>query len=545
MEATVGKELSTKLDGRADVRNYKKNHLTYYLSLFAHRTHKNKPITFDGYEYMRDIYLDTSRNMVIMKSTQNGVSEYLICRGWSRAYMGKSVFWVLPTFTLKNTFVADRFERSIEYSKVYRGVGVSNAVTKIGKSDSRSLKHIRTGSINFVGSGSTSAFTSYPADDVYIDEKEECVFENLEMAPERQDNSDDPYTITISNPKFEGDGIDLDYASSDQKKWIIKCNRCGKYILMDWFEHVVREIAEGEYVIRDKKWDRGMKRDIQPICNHCERPFNRKVDGVWIPHNVSDVSGYHISKLFSGKRSLSWIMDRFEKGLSDDPALQRFYNADLGVPYTASGSKITYPMLDRCCADYRMPSGCEDFTVMGADVGNKQHVIIAKPNKDDILQSVFIGGVESTKDIVDLKRRYNVKCGVIDSQPELEKAKDFVKLGPGFWRCFYFVGEKKSDSIDKANRVVTVDRTGSLDSLKTSIVLQKFLFPKNSRKLLPLISDGRGGKISELFAHMGASVRVYDEKGRRYVWKEGSKPDHLFHAANYCKIAYSLLSAYR
>jgi phage terminase large subunit GpA-like protein len=95
----------------------------------------------------------------------------------------------------------------------------------------------------------------------------------------------------VGNPTIVGFGIDYEYAKSDQKKWNIK-HRCGKHINPDFFQHVVREVDKGVYVLRDREWKRDMNRDIYPICPHCNKPYDRHQSGLWIPSVESDISGY-------------------------------------------------------------------------------------------------------------------------------------------------------------------------------------------------------------------------------------------------------------
>jgi len=524
-----------------DVTYLKKHHFTMWLALCCHRTHKNKRISFDNYQFLKSIYMDRSREMVVMKSTQVGISEYLVARSWGRAFHGKSIFYVLPTYVLKNTFVKDRFDRTIEHSPFYSQAGVKEK-KKFVFAESTALKHIGDGAINFVGSNSSTNFTSFSADDVFIDELDECDQDNIAMSPERQGNSHDPYTIKVANPSFEGTRIDYEFARSDKKQWNIRCSNCRKWVTPDFFKHVVQDLGDGDFGIRDKDWSFKSNRDCRTICDNCNKPFNRKVDGEWVKENNNDVSGYHISKMFSGAMPVKYLLGRFNDGQSDDIKLQRFYNGDLGVPFTASGSKIDYNLLDDCVADYSLPRSCKESCIMGVDVGNWLHTIICKIADNGILQTVFIGRVKELEEIIELKNRFKIKCAVIDSMPEMRLSKKFTQLGRGFYRCFY--GDTKKDNVDLKKRVVIADRTASLDELKAMFVMQKIILPKNARMLSPVVSDGRGDQVSEFYYHMGASVRVFDEKKERYIWTEGSKEDHLFHAFNYCLIAKQLLASF-
>jgi hypothetical protein len=514
-----------------------KNYPVLWTGIFAHRTHKNRALSFDRRKYLIHLYKNKNPNINVMKSTQCGVSEWLIVKAWNRAEHGRGVFYVLPTYNLKNTFVKDRFDRSIEYSNYYRSFQL--ATKEFIVSESSTLKHIGRGSINFVGSNSSVAFTSYAGDVAIIDEEDECDQENLKMTPERLSDCPDPEFYRVGNPKVSGVGIDHQYSISTRMKWGFKCDKCNHWIMPDFFVHLVTHEGENDYVLADREWTRDSERDIYMICDKCHRPVNKFADGEWIPEQKSDIDGYHISKLFSGAVTNKYMIERFTDGLSDETAMQRFYNGDLGLPHTSKGAKIDYDMLDDCIEQYTMPNRCKDVCTMGVDVGSKLHVRINQILHNGQDRAVYIGAVNELSDIVELLTRYNVKCGIIDALPELRIAKQFTKLGKGFFRCQY--KETNKDLIDRKNKTITVDRTSSLDNIKAKINIKTQILPRNARSLLPLLQDTKGSKVSEYYFHMCASTRVFDEKRNKYIWVEGSKADHLFHAENYCNIAKKLL----
>lgn len=512
----------------------RKNFPEMWAAINHHKTHKNLPITFDNYLYLKDVYLDRSPYVCITKSTQVGITEYLVINALMKSRVGRGVFYVLPTYNLVGRFVKNRVDRSIEFTPFYKSLK-KEKFTKY--SESVSLKHIGEGSIAFVGSNASASFTEFPADDLIIDELDECDQENLAMAWERLSASKDKRVIKAGNPTIKDFGIDAEFNVSDKKQWRISCSSCGKWIQPDFFNHVVREVGAREYIILDDKWDRDMKRDINCVCDKCGKPYDRFGHGEWVREDrQSKISGYQISKMFSTNVRITELMDRFEKGLTDDSKLQRFYNGDLGQAYTASGSKITKEMLDDCRADYLMPVGIKEACLMGIDVGTKLVVRINQILPDGKLRAVFIGKVDHYEEIVALHKAYNVVCGVVDSQPEQRLAKKICRL-KGMFRAFY--GDKKKETIDIKNRIVHADRTSSLDEVKGIIISQHLILPKNASGLSPIISKIG---MSEYYYEMGNSTRVFDEKKNSYKWVEGALPDHYFHAENYCILARKILT---
>lgn len=502
-----------------------------WLALFKHRTHKDIPITFQNYLYMKTLYTDKSDYIVVQKSTQCGVSEYLVIRAMYSLMLGRSVFYVMPTESMRNLFVSDRFNRSLEYSPFYYD---HFATLNKAETDNIGLKHFGKGSINFVGSVSSKPFFSYPADELIIDELDKCDQSNIAIADERLSASKCRQITKISNPTTLDFGINHEYNLTDKKKWYLKCEHCGKWVNPDFFRHVVREIDQGVFVIRDNDAVTPNS-EIKMICE-CGKPLNRFGVGQWIPEKPNMIrSGYLISKLFSTNTSLRELVDKFEEGLKNDTIMQRFYNGDLGVAYTSSGSKINFEMLDRCKRDYPQKRSSERYTIMGIDVGTVLHCSIAEVDSEGYARIIWIDKLNDENDVIEVAKRFNVRFGCIDALPETRLSKKIAFGMRGFFMVYY--GAAKKDTIDFKAKTIVVNRTESLDRLKESIVLESITFFNGIDRVGQLAENG----YSEFYNQMTASTRLYDEARNVYYWDEGSSDDHYFHSLNYLLIAKKLL----
>jgi hypothetical protein len=499
------------------------HHPALWLAINHHKTHKNEPISFENRHYLEQLYLEDAKEISIIKSTQSGISEWLWLKTLGKAMIGRSVFYVLPTIILKNQFVRDRIDRSILFTPYYK------KLIKAGEraSESMSLKHVGLGGVAFIGSNSAASFTSYAADDVVIDELDQCDQRNLQMAPERLSASPDPRILRVSNPTIEGVGIDEEYARSDKRKWYIK-HDCGEWLHPDFFQHVVRQDGD-DWIVLDSEWDRDSDRDIRLICDKCGKPFDRFAPGEWVATGSGNRVGYHISKMFSTNTTVAELLDRFDKGLTNDTALQRFYNGDLGLAFTAEGAKISRSMIEQCVGDYRMEDIEPGACVMGVDVGKLLHIRVNEVLDDGTLRAVYIGTGRTYTDIRTVYRQYKVRAGVIDANPERRLSKKVCATMPGMWMCFY--GKIKRETYDARNKILTVPRTPALDAVKEQVMLQKILYPKNVMSIEGFVDQ------------MTAATRVWKEDQEEYVWDEGSKDDHYMHAESYSLLGKRLLAA--
>lgn len=494
------------------------------IAIKEHRTHKNEMLCFDTHRYLSQIYFDQSPYIAIIKSTQSGITEYLIWRALFKAEQGRSIFYVLPTYSLVGRFVKNRIDKSILYTGHY--TEVLSSTPRTNKSESMTLKDYGHGVIAFTGSGSEAPFAEFPADDLIVDELDLCDQDNIEMAWERLSASKDKRQIKISNPTIEGYGIDNEYADSCQYTWFLKCG-CGHYFHPDFFNHIVRKVDDETYILRDSKYRRDLKRDIYLICDKCGRPVDRKGSGKWIAkYPKREKSGYHINKLFSTNVTIKELIARFNKGLKNQTILQRFYNADLGLAYTDEGSKISRDMLRDCIGTFqnKIPPG--GYCVAGVDVGADMNIMIAEI-LETRLKVIYIGTIKTEDELKSLIKEYKVIAGVIDAMPETRMSKRICRLFRGFFHCFY--GSDKGDTIDPRRKKLTVDRTQSLDNVKESILLKKLIFPANA--------EG----IPDFFNQMEASTRIFEQDKNRFKWVEGSKADHYFHACAYMLMARKIL----
>jgi hypothetical protein len=295
----------------------------------------------------------------------------------------------------------------------------------------------------------------------------------------------------------------------------------GHKVRINWFKHIVQEIDEGRYVIRDKEWTWNSNRDINPICE-CGKSIDKKEGGLWIPTSESNKRGYQLTKLFTGTVPYTDLMDRFIKGLTNDELMQRFYNADLGEAYTAKGSHIDADMITECVQDYIM--GPEAGVVItGIDVGKFYHFVIKKMLPGGNLKTLYIGKCKETLELITILRQYNVKVGVIDADPETREAKKIASCFNAMFLCRF--RKVDNDKIDIKRKTITVQRTPALDAVMEALLLKAIIYPKN------ILHD------EEFLSHMTCSVRVFNKEKDCYDWIEGDADDHYFLSTAYCLIA--------
>ena len=487
-----------------------------YLAEYHHKNTSGQPIDVLSRPYQIDILKDDSPHIVVMKCVQVGISEILIIKAMAKLYEGWSIIYSLPIESLRNTFVANRIDKTVAIVPFYKH-GLENAT---GSSDQTGMKHFWNGVIKLVGSNSTSSFLEFPADLVIIDEKDKSDLDNLELAEDRLQASTHKFKWEVGNPTFSKFGMHKAYIDSDQKRWLIKCHACGEWQSLDFFKNVVRQTDENEYDLLGASG---------ACCRKCLRSIDRLQTGEWVAlYPDRPISGYHVNQLFSPTVSIAELWQKFQEAQTNATIMQIFYNSCLGLPYEAVGDNLSAALLEsKCMDDYLMPSTAKGCTA-GIDVNWPQlNVRISDYPKPGIRRAVYIGIVHSFAELTTLLQRYNVKTACIDVAPERHKIAEYQQLHKNLWAVNYTGEIAEFWRVKHDERYVTVDRTQGIDAMVSEILNGRNRLPKNFRSL----------NSNEYIEQMAAPKRILDIKAKRYKWDEFGEADHDFHADVYDYLA--------
>ena len=497
-------------------------HPRYALGALVHQNSQGRGLEFREKPWLVHIYKDESAHLVIVKASQVGITEFALVDMFWLAGQGVAGLYVLPTDLWRSTFVPNRVDRVLDHVKAYQPFGKRGFT----KTDAVTQKTIRKSNWKFVGSHTKGNFFEFPAGCITIDEYNLCDQENLLYAEDRL--GADPTggrTRKFGNPTVDDVGISVEFEESDQKHWFVRCGHCGEDQVLGWWTHFVDESGHVPK-LRDP--------DGNPVCQKCEKPFDRLGKGQWVAkHPGREVSGYQVSKLFADSRAdvpvIRKLLKTYLGALKNFSELQRFYNNDLGLPYSAEGVNVTAAMLANCAGDKVMPAVAEG-TVAGCDVGSVLHLHISK-RVNGKREKVFIGTVRDFDELEFVCKVFGVTSGVIDGMPEQHKVRDFCNRNPQWLACYYGVASPKEQRPDYVKHTISRNRTESLDASYQDIALGNVVVPVNWRQ----IDNG------DFLKQMVAPKRVFDPKMNKgagaYVWDEGTRADHHRHADNYEKIA--------
>lgn len=478
-----------------------------------------------GWEWLIGVFLDQNPCKLFMKAVQGGLTDMAMNWALTMARKGYSGAYVFADNVKRDQFVKDRLKRLIARSKY-----IGNA---IGDTDNFNVKHFWNSTLYFIGSNMTKDFESFTAQFYVIDEYDSCDIDNLQFLDDRVSSTKrltgiEPPWLKIANPRAGNMGIAAEYEASRKYSWHVKCEHCNKFQALDWFENVVRQDDDAHYSLRAAEDGGG---EPPCLCRHCNKPIDRLSRGEWIAEYPDrEVSGYHISMLFTNQYTIKQLWGFFDKGTRNQTAMGHFHTSYLGLPYEGEGDKLTFEVLDRCSDDYTLPMTARG-TIAGVDPGKVWHITIWKPN-DGKLKLMYAGYVaEPEAELPKLFNRYGVIAYAVESEPEMHMAKKIIKDIKGGYLVDYrskdIANFNIRDPRHRKNRLIPANRTETIDRMVGAFYDQRMIIPRNWREIA-------GGEFQ---THMMAPVRQIELQGKppkpKEVWREGSKPDHLFHGTNF------------
>lgn len=463
-----------------------------------------------------DIYNDTHHEVVVMKAAQVFVSEWginivLWAADTKHADRGTSLY-VFPKQEQMDDFSQARVNNAIEQSP-YLTDKISSLDRRTSTNRVR-LRRVAGSAIYFRGSDSESQIRAVDADVVIADEVDLWKEGVIEKAKERLGSSLYPLFRGFSQPQYPGGPIDQLYEKSDQRHYYVPCGSCGEKQHLLWDENVV---------FSDDLTN------VKIICRKCKQPMDRLAKGEWVAHNRNAYShGYHISKLYSPRADLE-AMARKSVNLTEDGAIQSFYNADLGIPYKPSGT----PGL----GDYRIEAYpthqpmAESY--LGCDPGKMLHtVVLGRPSYGEPLRLIYwsplpdFNGSAKTPGLEEIWNEYHPRKGIIDAGGEPRATKTWAMQHYGRVLRWSHRPNKPEPIYPNDSDEVHMERTALLDFLYGTLKRQEVWLP--------------AGIERDFLEHLESNIREIkkDKNGRLIPIYTPQRADHYAFA-----LAFAILAA--
>ena len=474
------------------------------------------PFSFSRHECLQVPYADEHPRQVEIKCAQMGGTTRAILRAfWCALFMPfVGVLYLFPSS-----------KGSGDFSRTRVGPLIDRNPDTIGKwvvdTDSIGLKRVRGKNLLFRGTKSTEGLRSDPVDLVIGDEIDLFPVGVLEVARERMAHSDAKWEHYLSNPTLPDFGIDRLYQFTDQRRWLLKCPRCGQ-----WTDPV------GEWEAAAKPRERGVPEllwerpdgSVALRCMCCREGVLHPARGEWVARKpgVTEWRGYQFSQLFSQYVTPAEILSQYRTTLN----MSAFYNYKIGVAYAEADYRVTVGEVLALCGSHGLAASDAGPCCMGVDQGKGLHVVIGR--RDGTI--VHLGEYRDFEELDRLVAVFHVARTVIDGMPETRKAREFASRNPGkVFLNWYSPHQKGAYAWDEQKWQVSVNRTESLDASHSRLTGEcRIVLPAKCRP------------VEEFALHCSNTAKKLeedDETGSKlYIWLKLG-PDHYRHAFNYWCVA--------
>jgi len=477
------------------------------------------PFSYDRHEYLIEPYKDDHPNQVELKGTQLGLTTKAILRAmYSARYKNyKGILYLFPSKSDVLDFSKSRITPLIDENPETIGKWLRDT-------DSAGLKQIWNTFLYLRGMKSRVGLKSVPADLIVFDELDEANQKSIDMAMERMAHSEFQETLKLSNPTLPDYGIDRAFQETDQRYWLLKCEKCNHYtdlvgtFPMEANKEVPTLLEIDGRVIR--------------ACEKCHAELNPSV-GQWVAKHpdITDKRGYQYSQLWSHYIDPADILKMYRT--TDN--ITDLFNLKIGVAFVEAENRLSAQQVLGLCGDYGIQSEDPGPCSMGVDQGKDLHVVIGKKDYNGKGRIVHIEIYKDWEELEPLIKRFNVLRCVVDALPETRNARAFAEKFKGrVWLNYYSHYQKGSYAWNEEELIVSSNRTESLDASHKQIVRGEIVLPR-SNKIVQTFADQMHNVARKLEENE-------DTGSKRYVYvKLGA--DHFRHSFNYEAIARKYINA--
>jgi Phage terminase large subunit (GpA) len=449
---------------------------------------EGREFSFDGHEYLRPIYDDQARHVVLSKATQVGGSTWGILRSIHSCLCGLNTIYYFPT----RTDVLD-FSRSRVAPLIADNPFLARVMTD---TDTVGLKRIGQAHLYLRGMKSEIGMKSVPADLVVFDELDETPPEMKSLALERLAHSDFKRIIELSNPSLPDYGIDEAYQRSDQRHWTLKCPGCGQWTAPE--KEFPTKLSQEVRIIRPRP-----SGGHYMACPKCASALDRQA-GTWVADFPErPIHGYRISQLFSSKVDPGEILEEYRITRYPD----RFYNLKIGIPWADLERRLDAMTVLSLCTDQPLLDRADDrdaWYSMGVDTGRALHTVIVRTtcteDREPVESIVHLAVCRDFADLDALMERFQVGNCVIDGLPETHATREFAKRHRGkVYMCFFNENQRGAPKWDSLTQQIVVNRTEALDMSRAAIREKCVVLPRRE----PI--------VEEFAEHLTCDAKVLDE----------------------------------
>ena len=430
----------------------------------------------------------------------------------------QNIMYMMPTVTAVERLSKVSLDPIFQYNPWIMKKGDTNT-TMCREINGRSIVMVGAQPKKVGGSGTkdTDNLRSIPCDLIMRDELDLMDMDMVYMSKQRLKRSRFGHEVNFASPTYPGYGIDKLYEESDQRKWQIKCQSCGKYTCLgDTWPECIIQVAG--------KWIRS--------CMHCHKEIF-VIDGSWqADFSGRREAGFWVSGLLSPLADLDEYMYQFNN--VEGTNMSEFMRSTLGIATTEAENQLDEAtILSRCTSNpNQMVSTCE--TAMGVDMGKKIHVEIGVRTAREAYDIICVAELDTLSELHDLAMKMNVHFAVIDSGPYDHGVREFQKTEPyTIYLCQYSETSPGKPKFDSKTGTVKVNRNEWMDKVHTTYINNNIRIPRPSNVI---------NEYARQMTKTAKTIITHPDTGMTKPRWIKIGPDHHYHGTLYFLLAASRTS---
>lgn len=506
------------------------------------KTIKGKPLTFSSKKnpfkhrpWQEEILNDQHPNKIVQKSRQLGMSEVAVTEALWLADMEKNIniMYTFPTKQQMEDFSKTRVDPVIMASK-----RLSSKLNQ--KINSVSTKAIGSSNIfmRTAGDGSQGEGADI---DMYCADEYDRMKPGIEIAfQESLTSSRIGYMRRWSTPTLPGLGINKLFLESDQRYYLHKCDKCGRWQqieysnivqIKDTINKVSGEFEDGTFQFQ---------------CKKCKKELNRWNPGEWVAKtpSVKDIRGYFISQL----NAVHISADDIKRRENNYAFKSMFHNYVLGEPYANVAMQITdHDIQSNVRIGKEVFNSSSDYIgyVAGVDWGEPTWMVVLGIRRDYSIQVISLKQLfrSETHPLYDVKqvishlKPFKPNLIIADAGYGADKNTELYRNFPSaFYSCTWKTVTSPYSSVNfvdywnEKKKMVTVDKTSKMQRTLQSVKMGQIGF-----------YDWRDPMTQIISKHL-QNVQILDQNKDGLVYQMATRKgdDHLA-----CCLAYALIGVDR
>lgn len=367
------------------------------------------PFSFENAPYTKEICDCFSKNnpiqkIAIMKGVQLCLTTSVIENtiGYTMGFNPSSMMFVFPTDKDCEEYKKIKIDNLIDNSGLRKKIVAETEDRNTRRTgDTAFLIEFLGGFLKLVSARKGNALRSFPIKILLFDEvdgyPDEIKNEGapIDIAEKRTDSygSDKKICYNSTPTKKHKSKINELYNLGDKRKFYVPCPFCGEMQEFVFYVSDGGEYADSRAVLKDGLKTKpyglifnaatckdGDYSSVVYRCKHCGSDIQEchkkdmELKGEWRPtakSKVPNMRSYHISALYSLKKTWAEIVLDFILAGNDPKKLQAFYNLDLGLPFEDRIGGLEYQEVHRLKDDSMLNNTVPKeafFLTMAADV---------------------------------------------------------------------------------------------------------------------------------------------------------------------------------